>query len=135
MRTRRAELVLAPKYRRRGQSRGRRGEGVGRRLGARQAHVPIDDRSPGGARPRPGRRACRGKRRWRGLPVGDPSALAPGACFGELGLTGELRGVAHANRRVAEAAKFGLAPVLAPPGEYEGARKVESLRAALTAAI
>src|SRR5437588_7973801 len=38
----------------------------------------------------------------------------PLACFGELGLTGELRSVAHADRRVAEAAKFGLAPVVEP---------------------
>ena len=32
----------------------------------------------------------------------------PLACFGEIGLTGELRYVAHADRRVAEALKFGL---------------------------
>jgi DNA repair protein RadA/Sms len=38
----------------------------------------------------------------------------PLACFGELGLTGELRTVAHAERRLAEAAKFGLGPVLEP---------------------
>jgi DNA repair protein RadA/Sms len=38
----------------------------------------------------------------------------PLACFGELGLTGELRTVAHADRRVAEAAKFGLQPVIEP---------------------
>jgi DNA repair protein RadA/Sms len=38
----------------------------------------------------------------------------PLACFGELGLTGELRTVAHADRRLAEAAKFGLAPVIEP---------------------
>jgi DNA repair protein RadA/Sms len=38
----------------------------------------------------------------------------PLACFGELGLTGELRTVAHAERRLAEAAKFGLEPVLEP---------------------
>ena len=40
----------------------------------------------------------------------------PLACFGEVGLTGELRSVAHADRRVAEAVKFGLAPVHAPAG-------------------
>ena len=39
---------------------------------------------------------------------------APLACFGEVGLTGELRFVAHPERRVAEALKFGLGPVLAP---------------------
>jgi DNA repair protein RadA/Sms len=38
----------------------------------------------------------------------------PLACFGELGLTGELRTVAHADRRLAEAEKFGLAPVVEP---------------------
>ncbi len=38
----------------------------------------------------------------------------PLACFGELGLTGELRTVAHAERRRAEATKFGLMGVLEP---------------------
>jgi DNA repair protein RadA/Sms len=42
----------------------------------------------------------------------------PLACFGELGLTGELRYVAHADRRTAEATKFGLGTVLGPrPGD------------------
>lgn len=48
---------------------------------------------------------------------GRPLLAAPGlplACFGELGLTGELRGVAHHDRRQEEAAKFGLANVIAP---------------------
>jgi DNA repair protein RadA/Sms len=40
----------------------------------------------------------------------------PLACFGELGLTGELRSVAHADRRRAEAEKFGLGSVLEPDG-------------------
>ena len=39
----------------------------------------------------------------------------PLACFGELGLTGEIRYVAHADRRTSEARKFGLARVLGPP--------------------
>ena len=38
----------------------------------------------------------------------------PLACFGEVGLTGELRAVAHPDRRLAEARKFGLAPVVSP---------------------
>jgi DNA repair protein RadA/Sms len=38
----------------------------------------------------------------------------PLACFGELGLTGELRTVAHGDRRLAEAAKFRLTPVVEP---------------------
>lgn len=33
---------------------------------------------------------------------------------GELGLTGELRYVGHPDRRIAEARKFGLEPVLGP---------------------
>ena len=33
---------------------------------------------------------------------------APRACFGELGLTGELRWVGHPERRLAEAARHGL---------------------------
>ena len=43
------------------------------------------------------------------------TAERPLACFGEVGLTGELRPVGHAERRVAEASKFGLRPVIAPP--------------------
>jgi DNA repair protein RadA/Sms len=52
----------------------------------------------------------------------------PLACFGELGLTGELRTVAHGDRRLAEAAKFGLGPVLEPGAQ-------ETLRQALAAAL
>src|SRR6185312_1683482 len=47
----------------------------------------------------------------RGVALGGPTPLC---CFGEVGLTGELRPVAHAERRLAEAAKFGLAPVISP---------------------
>jgi DNA repair protein RadA/Sms len=50
------------------------------------------------------------------------------ACFGELGLTGELRTVAHGNRRVAEAQRFGLTPVL-EPGTHA------TLRAALASGL
>jgi DNA repair protein RadA/Sms len=38
----------------------------------------------------------------------------PIACFGEVGLTGELRSVGHPDRRLAEAQKFGLMHVIAP---------------------
>jgi DNA repair protein RadA/Sms len=60
----------------------------------------------------------------------------PLACFGEVGLTGELRFVAHAERRVAEARKFGLDPVLGPPAgeEVRGLAAVPTLRAALARA-
>jgi DNA repair protein RadA/Sms len=45
---------------------------------------------------------------------GVPTQPAPLACFGEIGLTGELRSVAHPDRRAEEAAKFGLRTVLSP---------------------
>ena len=71
----------------------------------------------------------------RGRGIGDPAAPTPPACFGELGLTGELRPVAHGDRRVAEAARFGLDPVLAPEGAGPKARALGSLRDALRAAL
>jgi DNA repair protein RadA/Sms len=52
----------------------------------------------------------------KGIALTGAAGDQPLACFGELGLTGELRTVAHADRRSAEAAKFGLAPVLSPDG-------------------
>jgi DNA repair protein RadA/Sms len=42
------------------------------------------------------------------------SGERPLACFGELGLTGEVRTVAHGDRRLAEAERFGLSPVVEP---------------------
>ena len=59
----------------------------------------------------------------------------PLACFGEIGLTGEVRYVAHADRRVAEARKFGLGHILGPPPADEpipGLSPVETIRAALS---
>jgi DNA repair protein RadA/Sms len=59
----------------------------------------------------------------------------PLACFGEIGLTGEIRYVAHADRRVAEAQKFGLGNVLGPPPADEpipGLSPVGSVKAALS---
>jgi DNA repair protein RadA/Sms len=53
----------------------------------------------------------------------------PLACFGEVGLTGEIRYVAHADRRVAEARKFGLDRVLGPDN---GDEKVTGLSTAGT---
>jgi DNA repair protein RadA/Sms len=49
----------------------------------------------------------------RGTPAAEEGG-PPLACFGELGLTGELRTVAHPERRLAEAAKFGLRTVVSP---------------------
>jgi DNA repair protein RadA/Sms len=47
----------------------------------------------------------------RGVTMGETT---PVACFGEIGLTGELRTVGHPDRRLAEARKFGLGQVIAP---------------------
>jgi DNA repair protein RadA/Sms len=61
--------------------------------------------------------------------------MRPIACFGEIGLTGELRSVAHPERRLAEAAKFGLVPAIAPIGAGRNATEAPTLRAALKAAL
>jgi DNA repair protein RadA/Sms len=63
----------------------------------------------------------------RGITMG--SEQTPLACFGEVGLTGELRSVGHPDRRLAEAKKFGLGPVLQPGSE------TPTLRAAVRAAL
>jgi DNA repair protein RadA/Sms len=68
----------------------------------------------------------------RGVVVGGE---CPIACFGEVGLTGELRSVAHPERRLAEAAKFGLSPAIAPAGAGRRATEAPTLRAALKAAL
>jgi DNA repair protein RadA/Sms len=58
----------------------------------------------------------------KGIQLGEGKPLA---AFGELGLTGELRHAAHADRRLTEASKFGLTKVIHPePG-------TATLRAAL----
>jgi DNA repair protein RadA/Sms len=62
----------------------------------------------------------------RGVPAGDGNT--PLACFGEIGLTGELRSVGHPDRRGEEAAKFGLGDVVSP-------ESATSLRQALRAAL
>jgi len=69
----------------------------------------------------------------RGVPLAGPGA--PLACFGELGLTGELRWVGHPERRVEEATRYGLATVLAPAGSGKGARELGTLREALAQAL
>ena len=62
----------------------------------------------------------------RGVVCGGEAA--PVACFGEVGLTGELRSVAHPDRRLEEAAKFGLRQVVSPDS-------APTLRAAVRAAL
>ena len=71
----------------------------------------------------------------RGVAIEGPHSLTPRACFGELGLTGELRWVGHPERRLAEAAKHGLKDTIAPTGSGSGAREVGTLRDALAAAL
>jgi DNA repair protein RadA/Sms len=63
----------------------------------------------------------------RGVVLGD--GRTPLAAFGELGLTGELRHAAHPDRRLAEARKFGLGPVLHP------GNGVSDVRSALASAL
>jgi DNA repair protein RadA/Sms len=68
----------------------------------------------------------------RGVALG--GGERPLACFGEVGLTGELRSVGHADRRLAEARKFGLSEIVGP--NESGARfEAPTLRAALRAAL
>ena len=63
--------------------------------------------------------------RHPGQPADTANGVVPGgspcACFGGLGLTGELRWVGHPERRLAEAARHGLSGVLAPAGSGEEA--------------
>jgi DNA repair protein RadA/Sms len=66
---------------------------------------------------------------------GVPLRGTPRACFGELGLTGELRWVGHPERRLEEAAKHGLRDVIAPAESGRSACEVPTLRAALAAAL
>ena len=59
----------------------------------------------------------------------------PRACFGELGLTGELRWVGHPERRADEAARHGLEALIAPPDSDPRARAAANLREALALAL
>jgi DNA repair protein RadA/Sms len=62
----------------------------------------------------------------RGVVAG--AGEAPLAAFGEVGLTGELRPVAHAERRIEEARKFGLRDLVSPAS-------APTLRRAIAAAL
>ncbi len=66
----------------------------------------------------------------RASSLGPARTAVPLAAFGELGLTGEVRWVGHPERRIAEARKFGLDPIVAPPGAG-GGQEAPTLRAAL----
>ena len=69
----------------------------------------------------------------RGVPISSVHPPSPRACFGELGLTGELRWVGHPERRLAEAERHGLEGIVAPVGSGEGASEAATLREALAA--
>jgi DNA repair protein RadA/Sms len=67
-------------------------------------------------------------------------AVSPGlACFGEIGLTGRVRAVAHAPRRLGEAAKLGVTRAVLPAGTAAvggvRAHEVATVRDAIEAAF
>ena len=70
----------------------------------------------------------------RGVPVREGCAV-----FGEIGLTGRLRGTSQGERRLDECSKLGLATVIAPAGTAQRASlrvvAVETLRAAVAAGL
>jgi DNA repair protein RadA/Sms len=70
----------------------------------------------------------------RGVPVKHGAA-----CFGEIGLTGRIRPVSQAERRLAECAKLGFAEVVVPEGtESRGRMRLTAaatLRTAITAGL
>ncbi len=53
--------------------------------------------------------------------------------FGEVGLGGELRQVAHAVRRITEAGRLGFRRVVVPANSPDGDGSVRMLRAATLA--
>jgi DNA repair protein RadA/Sms len=70
----------------------------------------------------------------RGVPVREGCAA-----FGEIGLTGRLRGTSQGERRLEECAKLGIATVIAPAGTTSRAAPrvaaVETLREAIAAGL
>jgi DNA repair protein RadA/Sms len=66
---------------------------------------------------------------------GVPLSGTPRACFGELGLTGELRWVGHPERRLEEALKHGCTGVIAPRDSGSEACEAGTLLEALAEAL
>ncbi len=60
---------------------------------------------------------------YRNVPV-DPDTLV----FGEIGLTGELRAVTEAKKRVLEAQKMGFKTCIVPKANYKEASSVEGIK-------
>jgi DNA repair protein RadA/Sms len=71
----------------------------------------------------------------RGVAIRSERPPAPRACFGELGLTGELRWVGHPERRLEEAAKHGCNGVIAPKDSGGEALEATTLLEALAVAL
>jgi DNA repair protein RadA/Sms len=74
----------------------------------------------------------------RGVPTtsfAGGAAGTPRACFGELGLTGELRWVGHPARRLQEASRHGCTGVIAPVDSGAQACQAATLREALALAL
>jgi DNA repair protein RadA/Sms len=71
----------------------------------------------------------------RGVAIQGAHPPTPRACFGELGLTGELRWVGHPERRLEEAAKHGCAGVIAPRDSGADACEAGTLLEALAQAL
>ena len=95
------------------------GVGHGRRLRQRRRR-----RAGRRARGRPRGRARGRERRARASPLGAPDATVPLACFGEVGLTGELRSVAHAERRAGRGGEVrARAVVVARRGQRRAVRR------------
>jgi DNA repair protein RadA/Sms len=73
----------------------------------------------------------------RGVAIQGERTAVPRACFGELGLTGELRWVGHPERRLEEAFKHGCTGVIAPKESggqaFEAGTLLEALAEALPA--
>jgi DNA repair protein RadA/Sms len=61
----------------------------------------------------------------RDRPVGKGTA-----CFGEVGLTGDIRYVSGAQRRTSEMAKMGFARIIRPDGTSDGPSDRETRREA-----
>jgi DNA repair protein RadA/Sms len=67
----------------------------------------------------------------KGIALGD--GRKPLAAFGEIGLTGEVRHVAHPDRRLAEAKKFGLDAIVGPEARTLSAAIKQAFASATTA--
>ena len=59
---------------------------------------------------------------FRNRPIGSNTAV-----MGEIGLAGEIRAVAQAERRISECARLGFSRVLLPKANLRGLRRIEGV--------